>query len=247
MNSSFAPFQRLGRYILWRCPSFYRVFGIVRHRRDCRIGDFDLWIDGFPRSAQTFATKSFQLANPDAKIRSHQHLPPFIINAIQTGKPGILMMRKPADAAISWAIYWDNPVGLCLDYYIDFHRTLLPYTGKMFIARFEEVTYDFGSLVQQFNQQVGTHYNCPSHDPGTVFSLIEAETNWHDPELDSRRICRPSPERARIKALLMKELTTSSKIAKKLDKARRLYYAIAGGQPLLRETGLSHDTKQLPV
>lgn len=247
MGQIIAPFRRLGRFLLWRYPTFYRRLGLLRDRGDCCADDFELWIDGFPRSAQTFASKSFLVANPHAKVRSHQHLPPFIINAIEAEKPGMLLIRKPEDAVVSWAIFWEESLGPCLDYYIDFHRALLPNAERAFKARFEDVTRDFGGLIHKFNQRFGTDFRPPDHDSEAIFSLIKAETNWHDPELDRRRICCPSADRVRMKAQLMKELTASSKMTRGLDKARKLYYAIAGNEQFRGKAGVTCDTRQLPV
>lgn len=219
----------------------------MRDRGDCLADDFDVWIDGFPRSAQTFASKSFHVANPDAKVRSHHHLPPFIINAIEAEKPGMLLVRKPEDAAVSWAVFWNLSVGSCLDYYIDFHRALLPHAKKAFLARFEEVTGDFGSLVERFNQRFGTHYSPSDRDAGNIFSLIAAETDWRDPELNHRRHCFPSSERDRMKAIVVKDLTGSGKNIKRLNKARALYLAIAGTSASRAKTRLNPGTRQLPA
>lgn len=247
MGEIAAPFHRVGRFLLWRYPALYRRLGLLRGHGDCLADDFDLWIDGFPRSAQTFASKSFHVANPIAKVRSHHHLPPFIINAIEAEKPGILLIRKPEDAAVSWAVFWNLSVGSCLDYYIDFHRALLPHAKKAFLACFEDVTGDFGSVVGQFNQRFGTQYNPPDRDAGSIFSLIAAETDWRDPELNRRRLCFPSAERDRMKAALTKDLTASGKNTKRLNKARALYLTIARTQAGHAKTRLNPGTRQLPA
>lgn len=148
---------------------------------------------------------------------------------------------------MSWAIFWNDSLGACLDYYIDFHHALLPHAERAFKARFEDVTRDFGGLVHKFNQRFGTHYHAPEQDSEAVFSLIRAETDWKDSELDRRRVCCPSPERARMKALLMKDLARSGKIARSLEKARKLDHAITSGDRLNSKPALAPDTRQLPV
>ena len=215
----------LAGVLFWPYPLFYRPFGRLRNRGDCRKGDFDFWIDGYPRSANTFAVRAFQMANPNVRIRSHMHIPPFIINSVQLGKPGLFLIRKPEDAIMSWAIYWNSPVEPCLDYYIDFHRTLLPYASKLFLASFEAVTSDFEGLIRQFNSRMNANYALPQCPAGTVFSRIEEESRNHKGEVNELQICRPSPRRAELKEKLAIEIK-SCVIAKKLEKARELHLTL---------------------
>src|SRR5579863_3466138 len=139
--------RRLGRRLVWGHPGLYRRFGIARDRGDCFDASHDLWIEGYPRSANTFAVKSFLAVNPSAKICSHHHIPTFVIQSLRQGKPGMLLLRKPEDAALSWAIFWQECIGECLDYYVDFHRTLLPYVPDLFIVQFDEAITRFDAVV----------------------------------------------------------------------------------------------------
>src|SRR2546423_5800456 len=106
------PIRRLGRRLLWAHPTLYRWFGILRNRGDCLADDFDIWIGGYPRSANSFATAVFKLGNPKVRVATHLHIPTFIINALRLNKPGVLLVRKPIDAAVSWAIFWEGQMKL---------------------------------------------------------------------------------------------------------------------------------------
>jgi hypothetical protein len=173
--------------------------------------------------------RAFQMANPHLRIRSHRHIPPFIINSVERQKPGLFLIRKPEDAAISWAIYWNSPVEPCLDYYIDFHRILLPYASKMYVASFEEVTTDFDGLIRQFNTSLNTRYGLPGYEAGVVFSRIEEESRNHKGELNELQICRPSLRRAELKEGLVRGLSHGT-TARKLEKARDLYDVLLQNQ-----------------
>src|SRR5438105_4275553 len=92
--------RRLGRVLFWRDPALYRWFGVVRHDCDCLQNGFDVWMGGFPRSANTFAVAAFKLANPTVQLATHFHVPPFIIHGLRCGKPGFFLIRQPEEAVI---------------------------------------------------------------------------------------------------------------------------------------------------
>jgi hypothetical protein len=223
--------RRIGRRVLWPHPQLYRLIGAIRKRGNGTETNFDLWVDGFPRSATTFTAKLFQLANPGAHLRQHTHLPPFIIKAVRANKPGMFLLRKPEDAVISWAIFWRMPLKPCLDYYLDFHRALLPYSAQLFVARFELVTVDFPRVIAQFNERFGTQYALPPQGVDSVsacFSMIEDDFKNPAGEVDELIVCRPSPRRREIKAGMLKELRESRVLSKKIAEAEKLHAAFVG-------------------
>ena len=225
-----ASLVRLGRHLLWSHPSLYQPFGIIRGRGNCKATDYDVWIEGYPRSANTFAVKSFQAANPGVKVRSHHHIPAFVIQSLRDDKPGMLMVRKPEDAVLSWVVFWKERVANCLDYYLDFHRALLPYLPRLFIAQFEEVTSQFDQVVIRFNQAFGTDYAPLVHNADTVsrcFAEMEQEQIGRRGFVDEMRVPRPSPDRAELKTAARKFLRESPGLAGKLQTANELYRVFA--------------------
>jgi hypothetical protein len=230
MNKGPLWIRRIGRRLIWPHPNAYRLIHRMRRRCDWSIIDFDLWIDGYPRSANTFTLKLFQLANPGARLRPHTHLPPPIIQNVRDKKPGIFLLRKPRDAAISWAIFWRIRLEPCLDYYIDFHRALLTSAPELFVAPFELVTKDFARVIQQFNQRFGTHYLPPQQESAavsTAFSLIEDDFRNPAGEVNELIVCRPSPRRLEIKTGMIAELQNDCSLHKKLRQAQELHSVFA--------------------
>lgn len=217
---------RLGRAFFWSKPLYYRWLGRLRNRGDCLSRDFDVWIDGFPRSANTFTTTLFHMANPAARISSHRHIPTFVVSALHAGKPGILLLRKPEDAAISWAIFWKMDVTHCLDYYIDFHRVLRPYVSDLFVAPFEQVTADFPAVIDAFNRFYKLNYSSATHDAATMaecMSKVEALSREEGGGIDESRVGRPSSQREPAKVLLRKRIYQSPDLYRKLEKASELH------------------------
>jgi hypothetical protein len=101
--------------------------GILRHGRKGNLlqPGFELYISGFPRSGNTFALKAFLLANPHTPVRSHRHIPTFVIHSIRRDMRGMVLIRNPVDAATSWAIFTRSPLKLALQYYQDYYSALL--------------------------------------------------------------------------------------------------------------------------
>jgi PAS domain S-box-containing protein len=225
MNKGPFLLRSFGRWLFWRRPALYRCFGLVRGRGDCFDQDFDLWVGGFPRSATSFASEAFQLANPGVRLARDRHLAPSMVHWLDLGRPGLFLIREPEDAVISWAILWGGYLEESLDYYIDFHRALLPEVPRLFVATFDLITRDFGAVVEAFNQHFGTRYAAPT--PGAestkeVFSRLETTALLSGNELT---VCRPSAKRAQLKPELRRRLRENPELIRKLELANELYAA----------------------
>jgi hypothetical protein len=219
-------FRRLGRKLLWPRPNLYRWVGRLRNRGDCLNLDFDVWIYGFPRSGNSFTAEFFKMANPDARIAVWNHIPAFVISAIQARKPGLFLLRKPEDAVISWSIFGKGDLGRALDYYMDFHDVLKPHASRMLVAPFERVTSSFPDVIDEFNRRFGVKYNAMPNDPEAVadcFSRVEGLFRTPDGAINEMRVGRPSGARELAKAALLERLHHSPHLARKLAKANEFY------------------------
>ena len=222
------PIRRLGRFLLWQRPSLYRWVGIIRQYGDCLKTDFDIWMGGYPRSANTFAAVAFKLANPKISLASHFHVPAFIIQGLKAGKPGIFLIRRPEDCVVSWTLYWNGKLRLedSLNYYVDFHLLILPHLKKLFVATFEQTTSDFGQLVSEFNARFGTHYATLPTDAAALRSCVAHVEDFHrsgDGSVNELTVSRPSAKRAALKPDLLIALRQSPRLREKLNKAELLY------------------------
>jgi hypothetical protein len=177
---------------------------------------------------------SFKLSNPALNVVTHWHIPAFVINALRLKKPGILLIRQPLDAALSWAIFWEGRMRVedALDYYADFHRTLLPHRRKLFVATFAEATGRFEDLLDRFNDKFGT--KCLALPPGNgnlnrCVSYVEDLFRAPDGSLNEFTVPRPSPQRAKLKAELLEQMGNSPRLLRKLAAADELYTVFRGG------------------
>jgi hypothetical protein len=222
------PIRRVGRWLLWRHPRVYRWFGVLRNRGDCLRNGFDVWFGGYPRSANTYCVAAFKLANPTVPIASHWHIPAFIIHALELGKPGIFLIRRPMDPVISWTIFFQGQLNLedSLQYYIDFHKAMLPYRQQLFVSSFESTINDFPQVLRAFNSRFGTNYAAPALDQKTADECLTKVEDWlraSDGSVNELIVSRPSPKRAGLKAGLLGTLQESRSLSRKLKIAEALF------------------------
>lgn len=139
----------------------------------------DVVIEGFVRSGNTFAVEAFRHAQPrSVRIASHVHLPSQVRRAVRLGLPTIVVVRRPADAAVSQVI-WSPHVQLrsALRFWVHYYSEVLRLAGGVVLAPFDRVTGDFGSVVDAVNRRFGTGFRPFRHTPdaeAAVFAAIEA-------------------------------------------------------------------------
>lgn len=154
----------------------------------------DVVIEGFQRSANSFAVRAFRMAQPDAgrrlRIATHIHSPAQIALAARWGIPAILLVRHPDDAVVSvlaWARqlnklppeafkgpdinrlarYWT--LRYCL-----FYERARAYRSHFVMAPFDQVTRDFGSVIDRMNKRFGTAFQRFAHTPEAQDAIFRA-------------------------------------------------------------------------
>jgi hypothetical protein len=117
----------------------------------------ELVIDGYTRSASTFAVYALQLAQErPVRLAHHLHAPAQLIAAARSGVPALLVIREPRGAILSQLIR-EPGVAMrdALVAYIRFHDCLRVYRDRLVVGEFEKVTHDFGSVIGQLNSRFG--------------------------------------------------------------------------------------------
>ncbi len=131
--------------------------------------DTEAVIDGYTRSASTFAVYAFQLAQPrSVPLAHHLHAPAQLMEAARRGLPTIMVVREPRGAVLSQMVR-EPDVDLldALFAYQRFHHSLMPHRDAFLVADFPEVTQRFGDVVRRTNIKFGTDFG--------VFNGTEAE------------------------------------------------------------------------
>jgi hypothetical protein len=190
-----------------RHPSaFYGLYRLLARKDQARVvtPDTRLVMEGFPRSANSFARVAFNRAQSErVRIAYGLHVPAQVIRAARWRIPTLVLIRKPRDAVLSFAIRDPISVDQALRYYLSFYETVEEYRDAYVLGLFEEVTEDFGQVVRRINEKFGTNFSVFHHDERNVdgvFARIErntrrrfGETSWEN------KASRPFAAREKLK------------------------------------------------
>lgn len=196
---------------------FYFLYGLVPKNRLLSVNrNTQLVIEGFPRSANTFAIAAFNQVQPTKlRIAHHMHVPAQIIRAVNWKIPTIILIRNPKDAVLSLVMY-DSRISIpqALKCYVSFYKTIYVYRAKYVIASFEEVINNYSSTIEKTNHKFGTKF--VSHTPNgsdlkSIFRKIESvgkieAIRQGETKCSELNIARPSSTRVSLKRKLLQKL-----------------------------------------
>src|ERR687894_3001040 len=155
--------------------SLYRLLGKDRGR--VVTPETQLVIEGFPRSGNSFARVAFNRAQREkVRIAHGLHVPAQVIRAARWRIPTLVLIRRPRDAVLSFAIRDPISVDQALKYYLSFYETVEEYRDAYVLGLFEEVTEDYGQVIERINERFGTTFSPFLHDEenvGRVFARME--------------------------------------------------------------------------
>lgn len=143
----------------------------------------ELVIDGFTRSAVTFATIAFQQAQrTPVRVAHTLHSAGHILAAVRRRVPVLVMIREPDDTVLSTVIrepYVSLP--MALDAYARFYTKIRLCRTGFVVGEFDEVTHDFGRVIRRVNERFGTAFDPFLHTESNVrevFSIIDDRSRW---------------------------------------------------------------------
>lgn len=212
---------------------YFPMYRVLRMRwnvaRAVRPGT-RLVIEGFPRSGNSFARRAFIMAQEDPQIKHyiahHLHVPAQVVRAARWQIPTLVLIRKPRDAVLSLTIRDPISVDQALRYYVSFYHTAEKYRDAYVLGLFEEVTEDFGRVIERVNRKFGTTFSLFRHDEANVnrlFAGMEAHAKrLYGEKLIERKVQRPSVDRQRIKPEIEFDLD-SPKRKKLVSEAEAVY------------------------
>lgn len=194
----------------------------------------DLVMEAYPRSGNTFAITALRHAQHERlRIAHHTHACANLLRAVQLRKPALLIVRAPKDAVLSLVIRHPHLTAEDgLRAWLKFHRPLLPHLDAFVVATFEQVTADFGVVVDRINRRFGTSFPRFEHTEANVqavFAAIEQRNArlFGGGAVDERGVARPSESRGAIKAELQKEWS-SPRLSRLREAAESMYADIRG-------------------
>jgi len=121
----------------------------------------DIVIEGFPRSANTFAIYAFDFVQQKRhNIAHHLHVPAQIIKGVRLKIPIIVLIRDPIDSVISLLIREPKlDLRIALRIYIMFYKTVFKYLNSAVIASFSDVTHNMGDIILEINNRFNKNFN----------------------------------------------------------------------------------------
>jgi hypothetical protein len=208
--------------------AFYGLYRLARRDRARVVTpDTELVMEGFPRSANSFARVAFNRAQKGkVRIANGLHVPAQVIRAARWRIPTLVLIREPRDAVLSFAIRDPIPVDQALRYYLSFYETVEGYSGAYVLGTFEEVTGDFGRVIERINGRFGTAFSPFRHSERNVEAVLArveknskrrfGEGSWED------KASRPLASRENKKRELAHELE-NPKFGRLISRAEAVY------------------------
>ena len=220
-----------------KSPALVPLIGAVSGWRQCQVSkDTKVCIEGFPRSANTFAVAAFRSAQTtNMHIARHSHMPGQIIRAVREQIPTVVLIREPVGATVSFKIH--SPfLGLddILLSYISFYESLAPWRDYVLVATFDQVVQDFGNVTRKLNERFASNFGVFQHTDENV-AVCFAETEemgkafYSSRSVEESHVARPSKARSRMKAIYEQQLL-DSKFTTLLDRALKNYVQFKGNQ-----------------
>ncbi len=197
--------RRLQLYVGKHPIFYYRIYPLQRQLEARAVAPATrLVIEGFPRSANTFAVNAFQQAQLEhVHLARHLHMPAQVIKAARLRIPSLVLIRNPEDAITSLVIRNPQSVEQALRHYIMFYETVAEYRDAFVLGLFEEVVSDYGRVIARVNTKFGTEFATFDHTEESVkkvFTRIEdIDRTKYEGTIWESKIPRPSAARQRMK------------------------------------------------
>lgn len=123
----------------------------------------ELVIDGYTRSASTYAVYMLQLAQQHpVRLAHHLHAPAQLIAAARREIPVLALIREPVGAILSQLVRepWVDMRGATMAY-ARFYEKLMPYRDRFVIGEFDQVTNNYPGVVQRLNERFNLALDVP--------------------------------------------------------------------------------------
>ena len=155
--TALAPAWSAGRRIAWRVSQTYRFVNPLRQRRDLLEANYDILVDGFPRSGNARAATYIEISQMSRfAVRTHYHILVTLKRAVGFGKAAVCLIRNPEEAALSWTIFRRRPlVDPAFRSYVEYHTPPHNVPGDLFIVPFEAIFHRMPVVVEAGSVRYG--------------------------------------------------------------------------------------------
>lgn len=123
----------------------------------CKKGTTEICIEGYPRSANTYAVRMFNTTNK-GHVAHHTHATGNVELALGFGMPTLVLLREPRDAIASACVYRKTSVDQELPAWISFYQYVFDKRADLVVAAFEVVTSDINRVIEAVNVKFGSGF-----------------------------------------------------------------------------------------
>ncbi len=209
--------------LLGGSPFYYRLFARGYPFNQMAVsGQTGVVIEGFPRSANSYAVVAFKLVNPEVPIGHHLHVPIQLMQACRFEIPAVLVLRAPEEAVASFMVFQGSfNADIYLKTYIRFHKLLQPCLEQIVVVSFETVISDINRMITALNQKYDKQFmliNSPTDREGEIFEKLKKVNARFFGNAVSKSMY-PDQSRARMKVLAQRKVLQSPWLVE----ARNLY------------------------
>jgi hypothetical protein len=191
--------------------------------------DTELVVEGYPRSGNSFAMRALRMSQSrELRLAHHLHAPAQVLRAVAWEIPAMVLVRQPADAVVSslMRLDWQRP-GTALREWLWFYRSIVPVAERVVIATFDEVTTDFGRVVERINAKFGLALVPFVHSREGVEAVFgEIDAYAREQGRGAHQVSRPTEQRAARKKEVARLLETPD-CERMLRSAEALYEELA--------------------
>lgn len=204
--------KKLQLYSGRRPALFYSLYKLARKNPTQAVSlETQVVIEGFPRTANTFAVLAFRQAQRGhMRIAHNLHVPAQVIRASQWQIPTLVLIREPKDAVLSFVVRDPISVDHALEHYISFYEIVANYREDFVLGHFREITGDYGSVIGRINERFGTDFlpfqNTQSNVKKVFDRMERGYKKWNVGKPVETKISRPSSVREEIKRKVKYEI-----------------------------------------
>jgi hypothetical protein len=240
---------RLRYRLRYRLNSYQPYLRLIewkhRHRDDRFIRpDTELVIEGFGRSASSYAVTRLELAQPrPVKSAHHTHAGAQVVKAARLGLPTLVIVKRPDEVALSHMVRHPGlPAATVLRSWLRFHTAVAGVRDRVLVISVDELNGDYENAVRRLNARFGTAFVPPPQTP--EFDAAVKEEMWKRHQRAGRPFLHfgsPTKERQDAKRALWHRLEDPA-VAGIRAQAAALYTELTG-----RPAGVDPDDLPQPV
>ena len=171
---------------------FFSLYQLSPHNRKLMVTrKTRITIEGYPRSANTYAVYAFKHVNDLQwyEVGHHLHVQAQIMRSVKYNIPVILLIRHPREAVRSMVVRHDFvPVNEALEDYTRFYEDLYELQQGFVVAMFEDVIQNYGEIIHQLNDRFSSRFNLfPDNNEQAKAAVLE-ETDKRNRALDKGKV-----------------------------------------------------------